>query len=125
MLRKSRETTGRNVVIPATTESNRGDRPHDSPNIGTTVASAGGTHALSGRANRGLRGRAGATDERHSPPFQAQYSGQPWLRDRGAGGTTLPRAASTVRGIPGAGPVYVDRRRQDIRGSGGALQLRP
>src|ERR1700730_13003092 len=122
MLRKSRETTGPNVVIPATTESNRGDPPHDSPNIGTTVASAGGTHALSGRANRGLcgRGPAGATDERHSPPIQAQYSGQPWLRNLGAGGTTLPRAARTVRGIPGTGPVYVDRRRQDIRGSRGA-----
>ncbi len=39
-------------------------------------------------------------------------------------GTALPGAARTVRGIPGSGPVHVDRRRQDIRRSGGALQLR-
>src|ERR1700682_6503840 len=108
MLRKNRETTGLNVVIPATTESNRGDPPHDSPNIGSVIAYAGGTDAPSGRANRRLcRSRpARATDERHSPPFQAQYSGQPRLRHRCAARTAVPRAARTVRGIPGTGTVY-------------------
>ncbi len=36
-------------------------------------------------------------------------------------GTALPRTARTVRGIPGSGAVHVDRRRQDVRGSSGAL----
>jgi hypothetical protein len=72
------------VDIPATTESSQGELAHDSSSNGTAVASAGGTHALSGRANRRLcRCRpAGAPDERHPATFQAQYSGQPRLRHR-------------------------------------------
>src|SRR5216683_5798503 len=84
MSRRSRETTGPNVDTPTTTESNQGELPHESGNNGTIDASTGGTHALSGRANRRLRRSrpAGASDERDPATVQAQYSGQPWLRHR-------------------------------------------
>src|SRR5580692_8740041 len=100
MSRKSRETTGPNVVIPATTESNQGEPPHDSSNNGTDVASAAGTNKLSSPANRRLRSSRpnGAPDERHPATFQAQYFGQPRLRHRCAAGTAVPGAARTVRG---------------------------
>src|ERR1700730_572720 len=98
MSRRSRETTGPNVDIPTTTESNQGDPPHDSSDSGTIDASTGGTHALSGRANRRLRrsSPAGASDERGPATVQAQYSGQPWLRHRCAAGAALPGTARTV-----------------------------
>src|ERR1700733_15779259 len=120
MLRTSQKTTGLNVVIPTTTESNQGELPHDSTNNEIDVASATGTNRLSSRANRCLCrcGSAGAAAERYPPPFQTQYSGQPWLRHRGAARTALPGAARAVRGIPSSGPVHVDRWRQDVRGSG-------
>src|ERR1700736_209225 len=121
---KSQRTTGLNVDIPPTTESNQGEPAHESTHNGTDVASAAGTNKLNSPANRCLCSSrpAGAPDEQHPAAFQAQYSGQPRLRHRCAAGTALPGAARTVRGIPGFGTMHVDRRREDIRGSGGALQ---
>src|SRR6266446_10597886 len=107
MSRKSQGTTGPNVDIPSTTESDQGESPHDSNSNGADLGQVGGAGSPNGRANRRLcRLRpAGAPDWRYPATFQAQYSGQSRLRYRRVAGTAFPRTARTVRGISGPGPV--------------------
>src|SRR6202171_1509963 len=71
---QSQATTGQNVDIHATTESNQGESPHDSINCGADLGQAGGTDSLSSRANRRfcLSRPAGASrSEEHTSELQS------------------------------------------------------